>query len=39
MKLYHNGVILTMNAAGDRAGAMAVEGENCLNNRHEKHIL
>ena len=27
MKLYQNGVILTMNAAGERAGSMAVEGE------------
>ena len=27
MKLYYNGVIFTMNASGERAGAMAVEGD------------
>ena len=34
MKLYQNGVILTMDAEGSRAGAMAVE-EMCIRDRSE----
>ena len=38
MKLYHNGVILTMNAAGDRAGAMAVEGDRIVRVGDEEEL-
>ena len=38
MKLYQNGVILTMNAAGERAGSMAVEGEHIVRVGDEEEL-
>ena len=38
MKLYQNGDILTMNAAGERAGSMAVEGEHIVRVGDEEEL-
>ena len=38
MKLYYNGVIFTMNASGDRAGAMAVEGDHIVRVGEEEKL-
>ena len=38
MKLYYNGVIFTMNASGDRAGAMAVEGDRIVRVGEEEKL-
>lgn len=38
MKLYQNGVILTMSAAGERAGSMAVEGEHIVRVGDEEEL-
>lgn len=38
MKLYYNGVIFTMNASGDRAGAMAVEGDRIVRVGEEEEL-
>ena len=38
MKLYQNGVILTMDAEGSRAGAMAVEGDRIVQVGEEEEL-